>query len=652
MSTEQTRQSPQHDAPYIFQRLERVKEHFYADHLQQYLNAPRRKWYVHTTATYLARYLFEVYRCRIEEALNNDTGLEATTTHARQYFTITTDHIGKTTLQVRVDATNTERVSAHLAQTLEANDHDDAWDNLARRLATDISTWAFEKMHNDVGSVAIEAMSDPAFDETLATYVWGTDPNPLHDRVRHFLDLAAQHAAFDLATTIESRNLSLTELELLLEPRHTATLTSRLQSLLREEHLTVMSASHYQAVREALYKNTFQRLDGIPWPTALLTTGPAHGQAQLRPVMFDTKPLMPPEEVEVWAQRMWRQRKELSDLDADALDALSALWLYQARTPQDDAVADVAEMLAMRGLQPKQSGQGRRGGYMPKQRTAMLQALSHIQNLWLDLTEIEVYEEQTTRTGLRRRRPTKQAIQSRAFTITDLFGQIRLDGGMDVQKFIFRPGKVFAHFLYGAGRQTALLSARALAYDPYRQTWEKRITRYLSWQWRTRARSGNYMQPYRVDTLLEAAGQRVNSRRLAWQRAHLEKTLDTIMDDTVLAAWQYAHLDEAYWPRSTILLEPPDSIRETYQHIEQHEEPRHKALPDPSTLGERIKHQRKALRLTQLQAAEQIGISPGYLNRLEKGTRGKATSVAIQKTITSWLRVDVSKIDTHDHPSS
>ena len=42
---------------------------------------------------------------------------------------------------------------------------------------------------------------------------------------------------------------------------------------------------------------------------------------------------MPPEEVEAWAQRMWRQREELSDLDADALDILSALWLYQARTP-------------------------------------------------------------------------------------------------------------------------------------------------------------------------------------------------------------------------------------------------------------------------------------------------------------------------------
>ena len=62
---------------------------------------------------------------------------------------------------------------------------------------------------------------------------------------------------------------------------------------------------------------------------------------------------------DAWAQRMWQQRAELSDLDADALDILSALWLYQARTPQDDAVADVDErLLAMRELQPKRGGQG------------------------------------------------------------------------------------------------------------------------------------------------------------------------------------------------------------------------------------------------------------------------------------------------------
>jgi hypothetical protein len=82
-------------------------------------------------------------------------------------------------------------------------------------------------------------------------------------------------------------------------------------------------------------------------------------------------------------------------------------------------------LLALRGLHAKRGGQGRRGGYELEQRTAMLQALAHLQNLWLDMSTLEVYE--ATHTGTRRRTPTRQAIQSRAFTITDLFGQTRLD---------------------------------------------------------------------------------------------------------------------------------------------------------------------------------------------------------------------------------
>jgi len=85
---------------------------------------------------------------------------------------------------------------------------------------------------------------------------------------------------------------------------------------------------------------------------------------------------------------------------------------------------------------------------------------------------------------------------------------------------------VFAHFLAGPGRQTALLSAKALQYDPYRQTWEKRLTRYLSWQWRCEAHTGNYLQPFAVATLLTAIGYPVNRRRLTWQRDRLEKTPD------------------------------------------------------------------------------------------------------------------------------
>lgn len=409
------------------------------------------------------------------------------------------------------------------------------------------------------------------------------------------------------------------------------------------QHVRVMSAAHYQAAREALYKNTFQRVEGSPWPTALLATGPARGLAQLRPVVMDTMPLMPPEEVEVWAQRMWRQREELSDLDADALDALSALWLYQARSAQDAAVADIDALLLMRGLKPKQNGQGRQGGYRPEQRSEMLQALTHIQNLWLNMAEVDVYE--ASGPG-RRRRPIKHAIQSRAFVITDRMGQLQLDGNMDMQKFIFRPGDVFARFLFGPGRQTALLSAQALYYDPIRHMWEKRLARYVSYQWRCRAHNGNYIQPYRVATLLEAVGTSVNLRYPTRTKARLEKALDTLQQDGVIAGWQYDRWEEAltghrgwahHWCQATILIEPPDIIRDTYQQLERYEEPQRKLLPPPAVLGERVKQRRKALGLSQLQAAEYIGISPSYFNLLEHGKRGKKPSAAVLKELERWL---------------
>jgi hypothetical protein len=54
--------------------------------------------------------------------------------------------------------------------------------------------------------------------------------------------------------------------------------------LLRDEHFTVLSPAHYQAVREVITHNTFTQVDGVPWPVAPIRTGPAQGQAQLRPI--------------------------------------------------------------------------------------------------------------------------------------------------------------------------------------------------------------------------------------------------------------------------------------------------------------------------------------------------------------------------------
>jgi hypothetical protein len=399
------------------------------------------------------------------------------------------------------------------------------------------------------------------------------------------------------------------------------------------EYLYVLSAAHYQAVREVLAYGTFAEVDGSPWPTARLAKGHARGHAQLRPVVTDQQPFLPPEDIERWTQIMARQRGELSDLDADTLDALSAIWLYQATDPNDAAVADVDDLLTLRGLVRNPGGQGRRGGYKAHQRMAMWQSLTHIQNLWLTMAALETYDGDDTQPGTRRRKPTTRALQSRAFIITDLLGQLRLDGFVDVEKFIFRPGQVFAHFLAGPGRQTALLSAKALQYDPYRQTWEKRLTRYLSWQWRCAAQTGDYLQPFTVTTLLTAVGSPVNRRRLTRQREHLEHTLDTIQHDGVLSTWQYAQ-EHADWPKSTLLLEPPEPIRAQYERLAQHEASRQRLVPPSAALGARLKHHRQALGLSQIQAAEQLALHQGYFSRLERGH--VTPSPAVRKRLEAW----------------
>jgi hypothetical protein len=75
MSPDLTTSLPLQETPYMFQRLERVKERLYADALQYSLDAPQRAWYLQTTAEYLAEHLLETYRRRVEEA-SHATGLD------------------------------------------------------------------------------------------------------------------------------------------------------------------------------------------------------------------------------------------------------------------------------------------------------------------------------------------------------------------------------------------------------------------------------------------------------------------------------------------------------------------------------------------------------------------------------------------------
>ena len=429
------------------------------------------------------------------------------------------------------------------------------------------------------------------------------------------------------------------------------------------EILQVLSAAFYQATREALALNTFKTSEDSPWPTARLSKGGASGHAQLVPPVIENEPLLPPKETERWVQVMWKQREELSDLDADALDLLCHFWLEQAKKPEDAAIAHIDEFLEMRGLKKNQSGSGRRGGYKQEQRLEMLRALSHIQSIWLKMGQVEIYEENdkngnsgsSTSYGNRKRSqgnrklPVTKQIESRAFVVTDRLGQLNMDGYMEVEQFKYRPGDLFAHFLLGPGRQTAIMSAKAVQYDPYRQKWEKRLARYLSWQWRIQASRTGYSRPYRVNTLLEVVGEEAGPQRPHLIRNRLEKALDCLQEDGLIASWQYERWDEEMggkpgwlqnWREATLLIEPPANIYESYRTLERHQEASaaRRRLPQEAAsenLIQQLKEKRKKRAISQRECAIELGCGQGFLSKLESGS-AKPSDQFLEK-IQGWL---------------
>ncbi|MCP3963183.1 MAG: helix-turn-helix transcriptional regulator [bacterium] len=409
----------------------------------------------------------------------------------------------------------------------------------------------------------------------------------------------------------------------------------------RPDQLLIPSPGHYAALQQAFALNRFQRVGGSPFPRAVLDKGGTKGFAELRPHSPGEDLVLAPEEIDAIAQRMWTQREEMSDKDADTMDAISTSWIQAARSSSDRVPVYIDDLLRQRGLQQKKGGQGRRGGFAPKQRRDLWACLLRLQDIWIDLAEVTLVEEDR----LKRRRRKTRALQSRAFVMTDRVGQRRIDGTMDVEAILVTPGEAFGRFLLGPGRQLALLSSKALRYDPKRQHLEKRLARYLAWQWRAGARQGNFVRTYRVRTLGQEIGIELDSpRHPTRSRDRLESALDRLQHDGIIAAWQYLPPwnEDALprqrwlpvWLEARIAIEAPDIIKNAYRKLDQG--PKQPAgLPKSDSLAGRLRQTRSGRGISQLALAEELGISQGYVAQLE---RGREPSRNLRRKLEHWIQ--------------
>lgn len=415
--------------------------------------------------------------------------------------------------------------------------------------------------------------------------------------------------------------------------------TSRIatEALLKKDFLPVSSSASYQAMREVVALKKFSKDVESPFPTAYVEKSSIRGKIQLTPLQTEAVYGDKLKELEL---SMWQKREQLSDLHVDVIDAMCATWIVQASSDESRAVITADDVLKLRGLKPHLSGSGRRGGYTMEQREEIVGAVQDLENIWFEITE-----------KVRRGKKSKSDfIQSRAVVVTDRGGQMRLDGSLDVMWFVFRPGSIFARYLLTEGRQSALLAAQALRYNVRTEAVEKRLVRYLSWQWRIRSKSVTYLQPYEAQTLIKEAGIKVPERNANRACERLEKALDRLQNDYLIRGWQYLDWDwedakkhgwVKNWLTTKIAIEPPDFIRDSYESIGQTIEKPLLTLmektPPPRNEAEialQTKAKRKALNLSQMQLAENLRLSQPTLSRIESG---RVVSKEEKQKILEWL---------------
>ena len=453
---------------------------------------------------------------------------------------------------------------------------------------------------------------------------------------------------------ILSINEKINPAQTLLETPNTSTVENQrasgiaTETLLKREFLTVSSSASYQAMREVVALKKFHKDEESPYPTAFVEKATIKGKIQLTPLKTEAVRGEKLKELEV---SMWRKREELSDLHVDVIDALCATWIIQAASDDSKAVITADDILKLRGLKPHLGGSGRRGGFTAEQRTEIIDAIQDLENLWFEITE-KVQRGKKTKTDF---------IQSRAIAVLDRGGQMNLDGSLDVTWFVFRPGSIFARYLLTEGRQTALLSARALRYHVRSEAVEKRLVRYLSWQWRIRSKTTTYLQPYDVQTLVQECGLEIPKRNQQRAVERLEKAFEKLQADELILGWRYIGWESKQtdkhgwlqeWLAAKIAVEPPDFVKDSYETIhESTEEPQLiEAAPvaaaplnldTEADIAEAVKVRRKHGKLTQTQLSELLGVSQATTARVEGG---KKVSDDAKQKIVEWLRQPVQTL--------
>lgn len=308
-------------------------------------------------------------------------------------------------------------------------------------------------------------------------------------------------------------------------------------------------------------------------PTFIQTTNHGQGAVQVSIRTLDGVET-PPSAI---LPKLWQKVQALDDLTSDVLLSVMARWTTFKAGPKEPVWVNADAILDDRGVQRMQKGlertQGWQHGHRAEDRLAVGKALAQLQDVWLQVINVDMTP------GKRRRgRNTLNLASSRALAMLDINSQVDLDGKAVFLQARVMPG-IWAEAFWDLGiRQTGLIAQKALAYDPTRERIEKRLAKYLAFQYRLNAGRADTVM-LRVATLLENCGLEPDRRNPVRTSDRLEAALDRLQHDRVLARWAYADpearnnlparawLDE--WLAMVITIDFPEELAEHYSSLGQ-----------------------------------------------------------------------------------
>ena len=321
-----------------------------------------------------------------------------------------------------------------------------------------------------------------------------------------------------------------------------------------------------QAIQHAGSGAEWSDHDGRTVPTHLTRTNKGKGAVYVSLRGADGTATPAPEALPA----LWARVRALSDTTSDALLVCLAMAERHGAGPSASVWVTADAILDARGIKRKRYAHepgNWQHGHRREDRLEAGRALSQLQNLWLRVESVQVTS------GRKGAKPRTLTMDSRALAILDKLGQQELDGGEVFLAARVAFGEWAGHYWEAGLRQVALLTQKALSYDPYRQQVEKRLAKYLAFHFRfdgageadDEDAAGARELHRTVDTLLTEAAlapEKTNPQRT---RDRLEKALDQLRADGVIGAWRYKDDPDGLparqwvpvWRRLSVSLTPP-----------------------------------------------------------------------------------------------